>query len=48
MKQASTDITYCVKECDRECTRKASGYNFKAEELYSFTNECIEKELYKR
>ena len=42
MEEAKTDITYCLKTCDKECRRKASNYVFKGE-LYSFTNECIEE-----
>lgn len=44
MEEAKTDITYCLKTCNKECWRKASKYVFKGERYkrYSFTNECIE------
>ena len=42
MEEAKTDITYCLKTCDKDCWRKASNYVFKGER-YSFTNECIEE-----
>lgn len=29
MEEAKTDITYCLKTCDKECWRKASNYVFK-------------------
>lgn len=43
MEEAKTDVTYCLKTYNKECWRKVSKYIFKGE-LYSFTNECIEKE----
>ena len=43
MKEANTDITYCVKECNDKCWRHESNYKFKEDRLYSYTNECIEK-----
>ena len=43
MEEAKTDITYCLKNCDKECWRKASNYVFKGDKNYSFTNECIEE-----
>ena len=42
MEEAKTDITYCLKNCDKDCWRKASKYLFKVER-YSFTTECIEE-----
>lgn len=42
MEEANTDTTYCLKNCDKECWRKASKYVFKGER-YSFTTECIEE-----
>lgn len=42
MEEAKTDITYCLKNCDKDCPRKASKYKFVGDRLYSFTNECIE------
>ena len=42
MEEAKTDTTYCLKNCDKDCWRKASKYVFKGE-LYSFTNECIDE-----
>ena len=41
MEEAKIDRTYCLKECNKNCWRKASNYIFK-DKLYSFTNECIE------
>lgn len=29
MEEANIDKTYCLKECDKECWRKASKYKFK-------------------
>lgn len=42
MEEANIDKTYCLKECDKECWRKASKYKFKGGEHYSITTECIE------
>lgn len=44
MEEAKTDRTYCVKECKNKCWRHVSNYEFNKDRLYSFTNECIEKE----
>lgn len=43
MEEAKTDVTYCLKPCDKDCKRKVSKYTFKGGENYSFTNECIEE-----
>lgn len=48
MEEAKTDVTYCLKNCDKDCPRKASNYKFVGDRLYSFTNECIEKRRNKR
>lgn len=29
LEEAKTDITYCLKTCDKDCWRKASNYVFK-------------------
>jgi len=43
MEEAKRDRTYCVKECEEKCWRHESNYKFDKNELYSFTNVCIEK-----
>lgn len=43
MEEAKKDRTYCVKECEEKCWRHESNYKFNEDELYSFTNTCIEK-----
>lgn len=42
MEEAKIGVKYCLKNCNKECWRKASNYVFKGER-YSFTNECIEE-----
>ena len=42
MEEANIDETYCLKECDKECWRKASNYKFKGGENYKMTTKCIE------
>lgn len=44
MEEANIDKTYCLKNCDKDCWRKASNYKFKGGEHYKMTTKCIEND----
>lgn len=44
MEEANIDKTYCLKNCDKDCWRKASKYKFKGGEHYKMTTKCIEND----